>query len=603
MEPIEKNTVIIQSNAQGERRWLRFDRPHTVFVVYDAKEIQDCLAQIERHSQQGDYVVGFLSYEAAAAFDSAYRLHACNNDLPLLWFACYRDPVNLEDEQLCAKSSYSVSNWSPGLVESEYQARIAEIKKHIKAGDSYQVNFTFALHSDFSGDAFAYFTALLRSQQASYCAYLDIGRYKICSLSPELFFAIDGDKIISKPMKGTIARGLHSQQDSRQCRALSGSTKERAENLMIVDMIRNDLGRIAATGSVQVDSMFDVEQYPTLHQMTSTVSATTSASVSTILKNIMPCASITGAPKIKTMEIIHRLETGPRGIYTGTIGYIAPSNITGKRNAQFNVAIRTAVIDSETNTAQYGVGSGVVWDSEPEREYRECLTKAAVLAEPVPRFELLESMRWDPVNQYYLLEQHLSRLEQTANYFGIAVAVNQIRQGLHEFAKSLTAATKVRLTVHYNSKFAISSSKLKSMVGAKVRLLREPMDTQNPFVYHKTTSRDFYRRALDMGQGCDDVLIVNRHGNVTEATTANLVLHTEDGLITPQQDCGLLAGVLRGHLLQHSIVQEARISVEQLRSADAVYLINSVRGWMRLTPVANDTWEIVEVDLMMRIKD
>ncbi len=359
--------IVIQDGP----RWLEFDEPVRVVCVTEPGDVVAALHEVETAVfSQTLYAAGFISYEASAAF--GLDVHAAADNVPLLWFGLYERPLRFQKPQ--RSSGYYLGDWRPEVNWLEYHAAIQEIKKQIAAGNTYQVNYTFPLHADFQGDPWALFTDLVMAQDGGYGAYVDTGRHVVCSVSPELFFHLDGNVLTSKPMKGTAVRGLTSQEDDENAAWLQQSEKNRAENVMIVDMIRNDMGRVAETGSVQVPSLFDVARYPTVLQMTSTVTARTQAALTEIFQAMYPCASITGAPKVRTMEIIRELEPQPRGVYTGAIGFITP-----QRQAQFNVAIRTLTVDREQETAVYNVGSGVVWDSNAQAEYDECLLKAKVL--------------------------------------------------------------------------------------------------------------------------------------------------------------------------------------------------------------------------------
>ncbi len=296
-------------------------------------------------------------------------------------------------------------SWEPSICRKTYEAGIQKVRELIRKGDTYQVNYTYRLRAGFAGDPWALFAGMVQAQGAHYSAFIHAGDWVICCASPELFFRRQGADLLCRPMKGTSPRGLWSADDAAQAEALRTSVKNQAENVMIVDMVRNDLGRVARLGSVGVRSLFDVEKYPTLWQMTSTVKCETSASVPEIFGALFPAASITGAPKVRTMAIISELEDSPRRIYTGSIGFIAPGGF-----AQFNVAIRTVLIDRHAQAAEYGVGGGIVWDSVPETEFEECQTKSRILTTPRPQFALLETMRWTPKEGFYLLDLHLRRL-------------------------------------------------------------------------------------------------------------------------------------------------------------------------------------------------
>lgn len=594
VQVFKENTVLIQSSQFGKQEWLLFEQPEHIVTTDSVAELMACMQRVEDYTRQGFYAAGYLAYEAAAGFDSACVTHAPYPNLPLLWFGIYTKPRHVQPEELKPTESFNVGEWQPSISESEYQQAIADIKHHLRIGDSYQVNYTFQLHSRFQGDPLSYFISLLDSQCADYCAFIDLGQHKICSLSPELFFALDGEQVLTRPMKGTRARGFYSEQDQQQRKALELSKKDQAENVMIVDMVRNDLGRFAESGSVQVDALFDIEQYPTVYQMTSTVSARSSASLSDMFTGLFPCASITGAPKIKTMSLIKKLEREPRGIYTGTIGYIAPET-DGVRQAQFNVAIRTVHIDIEQGSARYGVGGGIVWDSDPELEYAECFSKAAVLTAAAPEFALLESIRWDPEQQFCLLDEHLQRLEVSAQYFGFAMDAVVIKQALDAVAKTLCLDSKVRVVLQKDSSCQVSAEVLQAFDSRTIALASSAVNTNTPFFYHKTTHRSGYDEALALVSDCDDVILFNTQGEVTESTIANIVIATDSGLLTPPQSVGLLNGVFRQRLLDQGLVKEAVLTQADIAAAETLYLVNSVRGWMRVEKTGQQQWQVHEL--------
>lgn len=326
----------------------------------------------ERQAHAGFYAIVMLSYEAAPAFDSALHVHQ-GNAFPPAYAAVYSEPANLPE----IGCSVSATPWLPAITKHEYNRAVARIRELIAAGDTYQVNYSFPLTSSFNGDAFAWFHRLRSAQPgARYSAYIDLGRYKILSLSPELFFDRRGNRVVTRPMKGTVQRGRTDVEDEELARWLQNSIKNRAENVMIVDLLRNDLGKVAVPGSVHVSSLFDLERFETVWQMTSTVEATLreGTSLNELMGALFPCGSVTGAPKIRTMQIIRELERFPRGPYTGTIGLLRPGG-----DCTFNVAIRTVVLDSETGVATCGVGGGITIDSTAEDEYEECLVKSRFL--------------------------------------------------------------------------------------------------------------------------------------------------------------------------------------------------------------------------------
>jgi len=357
----------------GERR-LEFDGPDEVLVCNQAQGLLTLLQRLDDAIAAGRHVAGYLAYEAAAGLGWPTQPAEADGP-PLAAFGVYGEPAVVEAPR-SREVTVAPEDWRPTLAFADYARALACIKEHLAAGDTYQVNFTYPMTAHFEGDAWALFERLSTAQRGLWSAFVDCGRHALVSASPELFFALDGRRIVARPMKGTAARGRTVAEDERAARALSASSKERAENVMIVDMLRNDLGRVASVGSVSVPSLFEVERYPTLLQMVSDVEAETDAPLSAVLRALFPCASVTGAPKRRTMEIIAALEPCPRGVYTGTIGWAGP----GPR-ARFNVAIRTAVVDRARRRALYGVGSGIVADSVAESEYAECCLQARILRE------------------------------------------------------------------------------------------------------------------------------------------------------------------------------------------------------------------------------
>ncbi|HZM24639.1 MAG TPA: bifunctional anthranilate synthase component I family protein/class IV aminotransferase, partial [Anaerolineales bacterium] len=406
---------------------------------------------------------------------------------------------------------------------------------------------------------------------------IDTGRYAICSASPELFFRLDGDTITCCPMKGTAKRGRTTIEDQGQSEWLKNSEKNRAENVMIVDMVRNDLGRIAEIGRVQVPELFTVERYPTLWQMTSTVTAETRSSLTEIFSALFPSASITGAPKVSTMRIISELETTPRRIYTGSIGYISQN-----RKAKFNVAIRTALIDREIQRAEYGVGGGIVWDSTSADEYTEALLKAQVLTEQFPNFSLLETMLWTPDEGFFLREKHVARMLDSAHYFDFPISKKDFDEYLDNISSNFDSSQRVRLLLDRSGALNSEAKVFQPPENSpplKVPLAREPVDTNNVFLFHKTTHRAIYESARKDFTNYDDVLLYNERGEVTEFTIGNLVLELGGKLITPPLSSGLLAGTFRAHLLETGQVVERTIQVQELKDCTKIFMVNSVRKW------------------------
>ena len=567
-------TVIVRDAASG--KWRLFERPLEVVV---AKKIDDVLPAIEaienacvRHHM---YSAGFVSYEAAPAFDAALKTQR-PDDFPLLWFGVYDTAHERTlDELGPVTGSKPQERWEPSISTEQYARVFEQLQELIRSGDTYQVNYTYRIRTQLQSDPFTLFLRLAASQSPPFGAYVDTGEWAICSASPELFFHRSGARVESRPMKGTAARGLWFEQDLEHAKRLLESEKERSENVMIVDMVRNDLGRVARPGSVRVTNLFDVERYPTVLQLTSTVAAETDAGLVDLMRALFPAASITGAPKARTMEIIAGVECSPRRIYTGTIGFVEPGG-----RSQFSVAIRTVLMNRATGEAEYGVGGGIVADSNRADEWRESQIKSRALAARPPSFDLLETMLWQPGAGYLLLGRHMKRLLQSADYFAFQIDVLDVRDQLERHAAGLPTPHRVRLVVSRRGAVEISSKPHDVDAGfPTIALAASPIDPSNPFLYHKTTNRSVYEEAIAARPGFDDVLLYNDRGEVTESTIANLVVESGGVLLTPPISSGLLPGTLRAHLLDEGRIREKVIPVQEMIDAPACYLLNSVRGF------------------------
>ena len=560
----------------ARQQWLHFHSPLEVLSSNTPAEVQTILNTVEaRVENENVYAAGFLTYEAATAFDPACQVSTSGN-LPLVWFGLFESSTAVPAP---APSVEPVTlSWKPSWTKDEFSRAVAQVHTAIAAGETYQVNLTFPLESPFSGSPRHFFETLVHGQKAGYAAYLDLGEQVICSFSPELFFRKEGRQLLMRPMKGTRARGLTCQEDRWQADKLRASDKDRAENIMILDMVRNDLGRLAEPGKVRTTELCTLEKYPTVWQMTSTVAAESSASLAEIMSALFPCASITGAPKFRTMALIKQLEQSTRDIYTGCIGYLAPQG-----RAQFNVAIRTVLIDREKRSASYGVGAGITWDSSPAEEYDECLQKARILTRHMPDFSLFETLLWQPGEGYWLLNEHLDRLLASADYFDFPCDRHQLVTILQHVADSLTDTPyKVRLllaatgAIHHE---AVCFDGAENDRLVRLRLAPDPINPDDPFLYHKTTVRGLYERAREGHPDCDDVILWTPAGEVTETTIANLVLDLEGSLVTPPVSCGLLPGTFRAHLLITGQLQERVVSIADLKRSKRIFLINALRGW------------------------
>ena len=568
MKSPQKNEVFLKDGDD----WLHFTDPHSILVAEKLEDVAAALTQVEEDVQTGGWhAAGFLSYEAAPAFEPAVPSRT-GTGFPYLWFGLYPEPKSVKIP--VSLSPLKRLDWTPTVDRDTYTSAVDKVRDYIANGRTYQVNYTMRLQSDYDANAWDLFLHLAQYQNR-YAAYVNTGRYIVCSSSPELFFRLDGTAITCRPMKGTTRRGRTTGEDHLQSDWLRNSEKNRAENVMIVDMIRNDLGRIARIGTVHVPELFTIERYPTLWQMTSTVRAQTSASVPEIIRALFPCASITGAPKVSTMKIIHELETSPRNIYTGTIGHIAPG-----RKATFNVAIRTALIDCETKKAEYGIGGGIVWDSTGSDEYEEALLKARVITEPFPAFSLFETMLWTPEEGFFLKEKHEARLLDSATYFGFPISEALIRDTLDRFAPSDWEPRRVRLILHRQGNLDIQSTTI-APEGKTLHahLAKYPVQTSDVFLYHKTTRRDVYVQARSAFPNYDDVLLYNERDELTEYTIGNLVVELDRQLFTPPEECGLLPGTFRTHLVETGQVLDRIIPVGQLKDCTKIFRVNSVRKW------------------------
>lgn len=598
---------------------VAFSNPVEVIQTDRHDQVLSCLREIEKWTAKGYYAAGYVSYEAAPAFHPAFQVHP-EPEWPLIYFGIYHDsepPLSAgkndlagnrtgADDDLWAAdrgssdftyerhasdSGQTLSakkrgeggelSWLPDTGREDYERAIETIHEQIAAGNTYQVNYTVRLSAKQPGkDSYAWFQQLMASQQADYCAYLHFGSKSILSVSPECFFAWNGTRIMTRPMKGTCPRGLSYKDDTEKKRSLRNSAKDQSENVMIVDLLRNDLGRIAKTGTVQVNKLFDIETYPTVYQMTSTIEAETweGVTLTDIFKALFPCGSVTGAPKVSTMSLIRRLETSPREVYCGAIGYVEPGN-----HAVFNVPIRTVLIDEQNRSAVYGAGGGITWDSTAKGEYDEMLAKAKVLwPDSVrPDFDLLESLRMEN-GRIFLMDRHLSRLMRSAAYFRYPVDEHSIRKALHRAAdKAPRGLYKIRLLVDSVGKVSVETKPIKDIEdGQEVALAARPVSRQDLFLYHKTTHRDVYR--AHARSGSFDTLLWNEDGHVTEFTNGNVVCRIGARLFTPPVKDGLLAGTFRETIVGSGMAAVRSLSIQDVKNADAVWFMNSVRGWVRV---------------------
>ncbi|MCX8655449.1 aminodeoxychorismate synthase component I [Gilliamella sp. B2840] len=554
-----------------------FSDPITILRSNDYTTVKQQLDAIEKFTQQGFYAVGYLAYESAMGFNQANRTKKISNSsdaLPVLLFGIYRDYSIVESS---TKNDYQPSLFDLKCDTSieEYNQKIDYIREQIELGNTYQTNYTIQFSAPFNDNAFNYYKFLQKNNQAHYCAYLEFEHYQILSISPELFFKLDNQTITTRPMKGTAARGLNNQHDKQQLETLF-SEKNQAENMMIVDLLRNDLSRIAKTGSVIVPKLFSTEKYPTVWQLTSTIQAELAENVSLyqIFQALFPCGSITGAPKTSTMRIIADTENSPRGIYCGTIGYIKPY----RKAAIFNIPIRTLTIHNQQ--IHYGVGGGITWDSTSHDEYEEILAKTAILnsTTTTPRY-LIESLLLEN-GQFLLLNEHLTRLTDSASYFDFKCDIESIKLQLVKLANSDTEGSyKIRILLQQDGQWKISKDVINTAMNInEIVLAPQCVNNKNVYLYHKTSNREHFPQ-LTIGK---EYINFNQYNEITEFVNGNLVLLINNQWVTPKIESGLLAGTMRQFYLDKKQIIEKTILINELLNADKIAFINSVRKWVEI---------------------
>jgi len=573
----------------GRERAFRMVEPVGVVEARRPGEVPSALEALEGAAARGLWAAGFVAYEAAPGLDQNLAVRTRDPGdpfarLPLLWFAMFQGredrPVLEPPERV--RPELAGSPWQPSVERARYDAAIEGIRERIAAGDVYQVNHTLRLRARVQGDEQDLYRDLALAQRGGYAAYLNLGRYRVLSASPELFLRIDGERITTRPMKGTTPRGRWPEEDEAAALRLLDSRKDRAENAMIVDLLRNDLGRIARAGSVRVERMFEAERYETVWQLTSTITAQLrpGTGLAEVFRALFPSGSVTGAPKVASMRVIAELEDSPRGVYTGAVGYLAPRG-SGEPWANFNVAIRTVVLDAETGLAEYGVGGGITHDSSAAGEYEEILAKARVLTVRRPSFSLYETLRHDAEEGYAHIQEHLARLAASARYFGFRFDEDVVAAALENAAAELHGDGRVRLTLFRDGRATTEISALfdPSPGPVRVALDPDPVDPSDVWLFHKTSMREPYDRRKAARPDVDDVLLVNARGEVTESTIANVAAKIDGAWITPPLESGLLPGTFRAVLLRDGSLRERPITVEELRGAEELALVSSVRGW------------------------
>ncbi|MBN9668780.1 aminodeoxychorismate synthase component I [Labrenzia aggregata] len=582
-----KPGTVLLVDVLRQRSATLFEEPSEVVACTRLEEVAASLARLEEAQAAGFYCAGFLAYELGFAFEEKLRRRFRETGDPLVWFGLYEKcrQIDLEETKRLLKRA---ANGQTAMVErpdfdmdrAAYGKAFDKVRTHLAKGDIYQVNLTMRARLKSSGPPEALFLDLLNRQPVEFAAFVKTEDRTVLSLSPELFLERRGRRLWTRPMKGTAPRGRTGSEDNRIARDLQKDPKQRSENTMIVDLMRNDLSRIAETGSVRVTKLCEVERYKSLHQMTSTIEAEVpeETGFAKIVERLFPCGSITGAPKLSAMQIAHDLETGPRGVYTGSIGYLAPGG-----DFRLNVAIRTLVLRDD-GTGEAGTGSGVVFDSGAAPEYDECVLKLKFMSEAVADFQLIETLAFFPGEGHLLLERHLRRLQGSARYFGFRVDSEKIGKALALNAARYRSPQRVRLLLDADGGVSISSTKMTPPVREcvfQLVLARETTLSTDRFLFHKTTNRAFYddtRTRYQSETGCDEVLFENENGYLTEGSYTTLFVRKDGRLLTPALSHGLLPGTFREGLLERGLAFEADLTREDLETAEAVYVGNSVRG-------------------------
>jgi len=606
----EPGAVLLETQIPGprDRHSYLLRSPLTILASSRPEDVPRVLEEAGNWQARGFPLAGFVSYEAGFALEAAFdrREYPGNDvrqpDFPLVWFGVYGGFLRFDhlrgrwstggpappdwpagDGQTPAPPSDACPDPRFSLPEGDHAERVETIRRAIEAGDGYQANLTGTFSFPFDGDSFALYMRLRAVQPVRFGAFVRTESGCIISRSPELFFRVRKGSIETRPMKGTAPRGLTESEDRRAAALLRSDPKNRAENVMIVDLLRNDLGRVCRTGSVRVPRLFAVERYRTVLQMVSSVTGTLlpGTPLLSLFRALFPCGSVTGAPKIASMRLLRRIETGPRGVYTGAIGILLPGG-----DMTFSVAIRTVTLKDDR--AEAGSGGGIVWDSKPGEEFREALLKRRYLIDPPLEFHLIETLLWSPATGFRFLPHHLRRLSSSARYFGFRLRREAVIAALESAVRTHegSAARKIRLLLGCDGAVSVGVSPIPSLPDRerhpRVKVSKVGISSRDPFVRHKTTNRAWrdkeLRKAVE--EGFDEVVFLNERGEITEGAISNLFLDIGGSLLTPPASCGLLEGVFRRTILSDRTWRAAEriLYPEDMEKAARIILTNSVRG-------------------------
>ncbi len=554
---------------------LVFRRPFQTIRAAGSRDVPAALEAVRAALAAGHHVAGWLAYELGYALEAKLASLMPRADFPLLCLGVFASP---RPEADAPAGRAWAGPLKPEWDEAAYGARFRAVKDYIAAGDIYQANLSFRARFAFLGDPRTLYEELRAASGAAWCGYVDDGERQVVSLSPELFFAANADgTLTARPMKGTVARGPDDAADRAM---LAASGKNRAENLMIVDLIRNDLGRVADVGSVRADDLFKVETYPTLHAMVSTVSAARRADCgpSDILRALFPCGSVTGAPKIRAMQVLRELEDSSRGAYCGALGYFAPAGAQGF-SAAFNVAIRTLTITG--NAGELGIGGGLVQDSDEADEYAECLLKARFFEAARRRLALIETLKWD--GAFTRLDGHLARMAASAKVFDLPFDATAARAALAAAVERAggKGALRVRLVLDEGGHEAAACPLAPNPSCWSFAVSLKTVLSGDILLRHKTDWRELYDgEAARLGS--DEVVFCNERGELCEGARSNIFVERDGVLLTPPLSCGLLPGVLRAELIAQGRAREAVLRPGDLKGE--VWFGNSLRGLIKGSP-------------------
>ena len=577
----EKSSAFLYTSSYNKSDAISylFNNPEEIISITSLNELELGLNRIDELADQDKFILSLLDYEAGYLFEEKLQNFITDNKTLMRFLVFDSSEVDkISSNEISFdpfEQDYKISDFHLNETERNYLNKIYKIKEYIKQGDTYQVNYTLKGKFNFKGEILDFVQNLIFNQSTQYSAFINYGNEFVISISPELFFSTNGYKINTRPMKGTIKRGINLEDDSFRAEELRNSKKDKAENIMIVDLLRNDIGKISKTNSVNVDSIYDVEKYETIFQLTSKVHGILeSKKYSKIISNLFPCGSITGAPKIRTMKIINELENEKRGLYTGAIGFIH------KDNSVFNVAIRTISIDKKTSNGEIGLGSGIVWDSNAEDEFNEVSLKSNFLVNPDKYFEIFETMLLED-GKIFLLDNHINRIEKAADYFLFKFNKNLVLEKLNSSINNLDSnhKFKIKLVLTKSGEIRLDINKIETSILKRAVISSNKINKKNRFQYFKTTNRELYDSEFTFYRMKNyfDVIYFNEFNELAEGSISNIFIRSKDIWKTPSIDSGILNGTYRNKFISENNVIETCITKEELLNSDEILLTNSLR--------------------------